>query len=559
MSSLASKHLAARHESNLTRPRHWIVSDEHIWRNIAYAWGLLESPTSPVPTWKTEDMFLGHAHATYDSLASATGYFDEVTTYESLCRHHARLTSAWDASSSFVEHLMAPPAKRHHPSPTGLLSNEEYLRDARITGTSRSGELYLALFETRATGRHVSRASITARGKFSGAVTARSQPLRVPSKIEMPDPVRLSHRQLEDIFFEITERHTSDGRLLQALEVWKNAGDHYEIVGELTLPTSSEAVTALGMRYPDCVALSYDGGGEYYCIAWDLRNFETYPILVLTECDEVSAIDFDRSANLLFVTDSQDVQIYSLVDGSLLASWVCLPLDFEVPSLGTPALEFEAPWYLQASQIWLGTTYLSHSPITLPKVELTTHWRALEQTALAPVTLGRSYIWGITLLRPYSKMIDPRGRHLIRVAILHYHVFGESIRDVKNVWFRHQATANSRICQVMSTEGTSSKRKKEHVFVIDLDSRRLDTHKTVREHPFEDVKVWHIQTRVFRRNDSRHTEFWSDRLLDLHLDATTLWTNHYNAGLEYIDIGCLAKFSRHAPAVQSANDSAEDS
>ncbi|PWN40037.1 hypothetical protein IE81DRAFT_246892 [Ceraceosorus guamensis] len=169
--------------------QHWIDSDEDIWRNIAYAWGLIESPTSPVPTWKTEDMLLGYAHATYDSLASATGYFDEVNSYESLCKHHARLTAAWDAPNSFVEHLMAPPSKRHRPSPTGLLSNERYFRKARIVGTSRSGELHLALFETLATGRHFLRTSLSARKKFSGTDTANIQPHRALSKFKMPDIV----------------------------------------------------------------------------------------------------------------------------------------------------------------------------------------------------------------------------------------------------------------------------------------------------------------------------------------------------------------------------------
>ncbi|PWN40038.1 hypothetical protein IE81DRAFT_246894 [Ceraceosorus guamensis] len=173
-------------------------------------------------------------------------------------------------------------------------------------------------------------------------------------------------------------------------------------------------------------------------------------------------------------------------------------------------------------------------------------------------TLAVSYDWGISLLRPYSKIIDPRARHLIKVAILHYHVFLEkNTSDINNVSFGHQAVANSRICQVMNAQGTSS--KKEHVFVIDLDSRRLDTHKTVREHPFEDVKVWHIQTRVFQQNGSAHEagrERWSDRLLHVHLDATTVWTNHYNAGLEYIDIGSLTKFSHEASANRSAEDSA---
>ncbi|CEH14793.1 hypothetical protein CBOM_02614 [Ceraceosorus bombacis] len=70
--------------------------------------------------------------------------------------------------------------------------------------------------------------------------------------------------------------------------------------------------------------------------------------------------------------------------------------------------------------------------------------------------------------------------------------------------------------------------------ITDLDWHRLDPTWRPSEHPFEDVKMWHLEQSVSTDDGI------VDDLQEMAIDATTIYTTRKSAGLHFVDFGIAA-------------------
>ncbi|CEH14817.1 hypothetical protein CBOM_02636 [Ceraceosorus bombacis] len=255
---------------------------------------------------------------------------------------------------------------------------------------------------------------------------------------------------------------------------------------------------------------------------------------------------------------------------------------------------FEVDFDEEAGLIFVGTVYLSNNHDDVLHEQLHIDWRRVEGSAWNPSRVGRSnlegyikhisvipddehffkssdnvhadiatdtlivtYGWGLVLTRPYSKLKDRRF-DCIKVAILHYCYVGER-RSVgftpiaPTLEVEQTAFGIGRLCQYATHRPPFSWMPLYHMIVIDLNAFRLDSMWTPKDHVFENVQAWLLETKGRPTSDSELSKdeerdpeaedfFWH-----LWMDATTVYTIRTQSGLELVDFG-LAVNPRPSPA-----------
>ncbi|PWN39624.1 hypothetical protein IE81DRAFT_15031 [Ceraceosorus guamensis] len=315
----------------------------------------------------------------------------------------------------------------------------------------------------------------------------------------------------------------------------------------------------------------------------DMRTHENIARLLdgsISEWDRVPSVDFDTEAKILVVAYMDRVVVYSTEDWSVLSSDVCHPLSLSITE--HPAQLRSGGTNLHASQVSVGTIQLPFvlaKGLALPQhacTSLEVEWQkaqdltaeqgssfgeTLENLIKCPLENKSGYLyhssalevrtvhldrhtdtlisvfwWGVTLVRPYSAI---HGDHsILNVAFLRYSAEATPIYldTVKSSF------GEGKFVQVMRHLPFSEGLETQHTFVIDLNDRRLDTAWQPTKHVFENVKAVHIARESFRDYDDasdgdQYAEYVTDDLLDVHIDATTVYLLRCVSGLTYYDFG----------------------
>ncbi|PWN39619.1 hypothetical protein IE81DRAFT_332197 [Ceraceosorus guamensis] len=183
-------------------------------------------------------------------------------------------------------------------------------------------------------------------------------------------------------------------------------------------------------------------------------------------------------------------------------------------------------------------------------------------------TLISSFLWGVSLVRPFSWLSQPDLLAQVQVALVHYKLLdrGDLHIDGTIAQVRDSILIQSRVCQALH-EGTDQDITYSHLVLIDLQHHRLDPlWQKNQSHFFEDVRLWHLESRSEigeEVNDPSHPGFvtdgeqpWDvvDRVRDMYMDATTIYVWRAKTGLHYIDFGIAAKIASNIASAAPPED-----
>ncbi|CEH14810.1 F-box domain [Ceraceosorus bombacis] len=565
--------------------RRTIDEDEAIWRSVALQWKIIPALDAQLPSAELDKTPLdARAQVASDSTLSGTAYFDELTSRKDLCDRYVRLCADWSLSEhhlrdSFVSGRMII----YGPMGTG----QAWQSRTDLITTSRSGTLFMA------TGRHDDTfywvREVSIKIAMENGITTKG--------LDYPPQAHVSRHRVDtrggvharlygSTWCEIFVRE-DDGT---CLDFWQRTEQGLVKSGSVKVCEDYLKGWKLAVHYPYCIAIpritvsARIQRRDVFKI--DMRTHENVASLLdgsISEWARVQSVDFDTEAKILVITYGDRVVVYSTEDWSVLSTDVCHPLSLSITK--RPAQSGSGGVDLHASQVSVGTIHLPSvlaKGLALPQSSCTSlevEWQkaqdltaeqgssfgeSLENLIKCPLESKSEHLyhssapevrtvhldrhtdtlisvlwWGVTLVRPYSAI---HGDHsTLNVAFLRCSAGATPIYldTVKSSF------GEGKFVQVMRHLPFSEGRETQHTFVIDLNDRRLDTAWQPTKHVFENVKAVHVARESFRHYDNdysasdgdQYSEYVTDDLVDVHIDATTVYLLRCVSGLTYYDFG----------------------
>ncbi|PWN39620.1 hypothetical protein IE81DRAFT_332198 [Ceraceosorus guamensis] len=594
--------------------KRYVDNSEDIWRCVAYQWKLIDSIYAPLPRNTGSPRPAEERLAQQNPLmSSATGYFNNIVSFRDLCRRHACLNSTWSTSDVFAQRGGQKGMRSQGSIHTGLpLTGARYRIGNPFLGTGPDGDVQI---DAGLSSSGYAVASINVLQENAHLVDTLPPP-QVSSNSMGNAYQRMGALCSEGSRHIVMSYQKSSSRPTLTVMDSVNA-TKFDETASIDLAEHFGAPVAARLRGPLCVMATIttnlleadlpedDEAALGFILTWDLHKNSIISSWRLNAFHLVEHVDFDAVNNLVFLRNEiGNVGVYCLLNDvetkfTQLAS-VCNPFNFNLIDLH----DVVAPWYIpsssiRASQIYLGTALLNLCENKARHCSLKVAWRCVEDSCLNPSVVKRGTLAGH--IREYSTLLsqehlghvemstsirfDSKNNMLIithewglilikgmrnasnasvMVGIIHYHVISEHSSSHRlGVQETQRAFTTGRVCQAM-TQMPYKASALTHLILVDYDAFRLDTSWKWKKHPFENVKIWHIDQRSHQNNhkpDARlytatqkRNKGWScsDPFVGLHMDATTIYTLRTRSGLEYMDFG-LASRPRSRP--QKAEES----
>ncbi|CEH14795.1 F-box domain [Ceraceosorus bombacis] len=562
--------------------RRWkelIDGSDPIWRSVAIQWGRQELASAcPLKTWPdpnpNSDADKHHEYDEEDfAISSSTGYFFSCPNAKELCRRYLDLTLAWrnlhtaddpqsDEEGWFVHGSVSLGRSDWEPrlvlmgSALGLTSRDDDELNMHTLRKVRTRSLIRSPRRTHAAVQNMTH-----------------------YHDDVPSAYGDKHEWHAKCIISAS-RSGDDEQYSTSISI---ESDWPRTFSELPPKHTGELVLHLRLRYPLCAAVMQRNvdpdGFEWYVVVWDICTRQIKASLCESRWTSINEVDLDSNCGVIFIA-SAGVVAYNLVDGSAILDLSSQPWDFaDLAYMRTPTPRFGPT--LSGAQIHIGTAFIHSTFHRTCSHPLAVRWCTVQQAGLKPGegdgstllshvrqwmhnvdsraedqirsplqvrldtrtdTAAISYRWGVMLVRPYSKLGKENERHLVHVGLLHYVIPDRCCPGGLSTYVSmdRMTISDGRILQSAKRffPGMTGPGRVTDLLLMDLNKYRLDPAWRPTNHPFENVECWHLEQQVCTTVNGL-----KDRLVDMAIDASTVYTLRKASGLHFLDYGVAANLN----------------